>query len=845
MKLVSCYIKAFGKLENKEYNFSENLNSICEDNGQGKSTLAAFIRAMLFGLPKTTNKSFEREHYLPFSGKGCGGNLVFKKAKNTYRIERTFGKSPKGDECKVFVNDKLDTSFKDEIGSQLLDIDLESFNRMLFIDANDLEILSTSTINSKMSHYIEDTDDDFDLEKVIKKLDDKCKDIIPLKSKDTKGEIASLRMEINSLETDIHNYQLIKDSLDSKYERLNDLQTAYKEKAKELQNASSVNEILECFNQLEAYVNELKDEEDKLKAILNKYPNGLALKEEINQLEDNYNKYLDLNKEIKSLELSSEEENEFKEYSKMFKNKIPSTIELDEISSLINAYNSKTLISDNLSDDNKKILSKFNNNYPSQNDLNELENDFKLYTELNAKLIDQVSINTNVVNENKKSNNFMILLIISIIITFGGIILGILIKPILTLISLVGLVLFVLSIIPVLKQGKNSNLNFNNQRNELKEKVENLKNKINTYLMPYGFSSYKNGSIEIAYSLFKNELEEYAKINKALEDYNRIKKEEETKKKELQNKLNEIFKIYNLDNIDYSNALLKIKLGLSRYEVLKVKIDKINNDLIKYNNLINECKSYIDSFVSKYNLVSYDDIIFYIQEYNKDLTLIDSYSANIKAKQKRNENYKLNKNLVSKPSNLEKVDIESLTNKLSELSGAIKKIETEINADELEVEKIDYKKDQVIELKDKVKELEEQYFILNKTKELLQEAEKSLKDKYILPVKEKFCKYATSLEKSIGEKVLINSNYELSFEREGIQRDYRHLSSGQLSLAALCYRLALIDNVFESSNPFIIIDDLFVTLDETHLEKAKDLLKELAKDRQIIYFTCHSSRDIK
>ena len=54
-------------------------------------------------------------------------------------------------------------------------------------------------------------------------------------------------------------------------------------------------------------------------------------------------------------------ENEFKEYSKMFENKIPSTIELDEISSLINAYNSNTLISDNLSEDNKKILSKYNN----------------------------------------------------------------------------------------------------------------------------------------------------------------------------------------------------------------------------------------------------------------------------------------------------------------------------------------------------------------------------------------------------------------------------------------------------------------------------------------------------
>ena len=54
-----------------------------------------------------------------------------------------------------------------------------------------------------------------------------------------------------------------------------------------------------------------------------------------------------------------------------------------------------------------------------------------------------------------------------------------------------------------------------------------------------------------------------------------------------------------------------------------------------------------------------------------------------------------------------------------------------------------------------------------------------------------------------------------------------------------------ISGLILSITPFIIIDDLFVTLDETHLEKAKDLVKELAKNRQIIYFTCHSSRDIR
>ena len=43
MKLISCTIENFGKLNNVTYDFSGECNTICEDNGWGKSTLAAFF----------------------------------------------------------------------------------------------------------------------------------------------------------------------------------------------------------------------------------------------------------------------------------------------------------------------------------------------------------------------------------------------------------------------------------------------------------------------------------------------------------------------------------------------------------------------------------------------------------------------------------------------------------------------------------------------------------------------------------------------------------------------------------------------------------------------------------
>ena len=53
------------------------------------------------------------------------------------------------------------------------------------------------------------------------------------------------------------------------------------------------------------------------------------------------------------------------------------------------------------------------------------------------------------------------------------------------------------------------------------------------------------------------------------------------------------------------------------------------------------------------------------------------------------------------------------------------------------------------------------------------------------------------------------------------------------------YKISVIGN-----KSLIILDDSFVSLDPIKLEKAKDLIKDLSNDWQIIYFTCHENRNI-
>ena len=89
MRLISCTIENFGKLNNVTYDFSGECNTICEDNGWGKSTLAAFIRVMFYGFKNESKKKLadkERNRYMPWQKGVYGGEIIFKVNDNT-----TFG----------------------------------------------------------------------------------------------------------------------------------------------------------------------------------------------------------------------------------------------------------------------------------------------------------------------------------------------------------------------------------------------------------------------------------------------------------------------------------------------------------------------------------------------------------------------------------------------------------------------------------------------------------------------------------------------------------------------------------------------------------------------------------
>ena len=79
MKIDYLKINGFGKLKNKEMNFSNNINLIYGQNEAGKTTLLKCISAMFYGLSRNKNGKdiTDLEQYKPWQGEDFSGKMKY------------------------------------------------------------------------------------------------------------------------------------------------------------------------------------------------------------------------------------------------------------------------------------------------------------------------------------------------------------------------------------------------------------------------------------------------------------------------------------------------------------------------------------------------------------------------------------------------------------------------------------------------------------------------------------------------------------------------------------------------------------------------------------------------
>ncbi|MBS6194018.1 MAG: AAA family ATPase [Clostridiales bacterium] len=96
MRLTYLKIQHFGKLKEKEFFPKEGINVVYGPNESGKSTLHAFIRGMLFGMPRYRGRASKTDPYTKYEPwerpVDYAGVMGFQAGGKEFRVERNFYK---------------------------------------------------------------------------------------------------------------------------------------------------------------------------------------------------------------------------------------------------------------------------------------------------------------------------------------------------------------------------------------------------------------------------------------------------------------------------------------------------------------------------------------------------------------------------------------------------------------------------------------------------------------------------------------------------------------------------------------------------------------------------------
>ena len=271
MKIVKLHIENFGKLSNFDLSFSSGLNQFIHENGWGKSTLCAFIKAMFYGLEaKGRKKDYqsERSKYEPWQGGKFGGNMTIEARGKNYQIFRTFGKTPEEDSFQLFdLNaNKISGDYSENIGEELFGVGKETFAISAFFGQNDLSSSSTDEVVSNLAGIEKYKNDGEKTEFAIKLLEKNRKELVSLLPKEV--EIKQINKNIEKLKNEIsENEKLLKNFTEDLQKQTFEKQKFDKEfeeereKAKEQRKLADEKRALqEQFNNKNMRLNELANQ---------------------------------------------------------------------------------------------------------------------------------------------------------------------------------------------------------------------------------------------------------------------------------------------------------------------------------------------------------------------------------------------------------------------------------------------------------------------------------------------------------------------------------------------------------------------------------------------------------
>lgn len=760
MKLISLYIENFGGLSKYSLELGDGLTVIEEANGFGKTTLAEFIRAMFYGFPrkaKTLDKS-RRQKYTPWSGGKCGGNLVFEAEGHCYRVERTFGATPKSDTFTLIdleTNKKSDR-YSEELGLELFQLDADSFERSTYMpQISDGNSLTTDAIHSKLSNLVEDTNDVGNFEKAVTALKAKRSTFVPYRG--SGGSVMQAHGRVSQLQEQVLAAQSRKPQLEAccrKIEELEQRGSGMQERLvqvrKEIRTVSEAAAVAAVQRQHRHMAEELEAVRDKCAAFRGKYPEGIPDWERI-ETARNAAAQLEI---LRSRELTEQED-------------------LDAAAFL------------------EENRSRFGMTLPTQEELTACRNCCEEHTSLRnqaMELAEELAQQPNI-----KADPLPLILLV-----LAGMTAIVLKFPVVGALILVGSIIAASRFVMARKKLQQ----FHQQQAERRAEMERISKQaeqqaelIKAFLSAYG--SAENTDYYGALAQLEHDREDYLRAKARVAQWQQDKEEHRLEVAHWEDILTDFFESANLTRQEpVRRHLLQIRDDRKAWEEAALEVNRKSEEL----------KAFTDD-----------------------------------------NSCRLNRQLPEMAANPELLRQEEtdLTMQLGAVSEELIRLRQNRQMLEEQIRCIPELQDELQYWQEKKTADQKNADLLDDTVALLEQAKENLSGSFMGPIRVSFSKLLERLWGKQEGRILVTPDLQVQLERSGAARELGYFSAGQTDMVMLCMRLALVDALFAQEKPFVILDDPFINLDDARTAEALTLLQELAKDRQIIYLTCNSSRTPK
>lgn len=894
MKLISCHIENFGKLHDLTMTFDAGVNIVCEENGWGKSTFAAFIRAMFYGLDGERKRSIEeneRKRYAPWQGGPFGGQLIFETEERTYQISRIFKDKERNDEFELRDADTnlVSHDYSEKIGEELFQINRESFLNTVFIRQGYCETFATDDINAKMENLADSTNDLNCFETAAGCLEKIKNRLTPNHSK---GSISKRKNEIAECERIVRDGQKIETSIQQMQQLLHDEEGAYEKLKTQLKKAGELQSRVAQLQTSAAKKTEWerlkKDCSEKEKAyqlIRQKFPGKIPdtreIKEKISECAQ-----MERAEERAALHrLDDTETSDYAKFSELFKNGTPEEQELTEkiaeesrLRALTQEENSEQLTPAeterleelkpyfaNESESPAAIAARWNE--CSSKKAAEPSRQAALAALRASAGIPQNSGQTGTGN---KRLPFLIAGILFIL--FGGITLISISTITGGILAVIGAVSLVCGLVSGGKSRQKtaysspeSSAELANLQRTIEEDsifIEKTEEEVRQYLSSHG-RIFDETMASAHLQEMIAEANEYHMLAKKASHASRSEKTAE--RGHLIQTITSFLEQYGISSCEtaFADDLYDLKDRVTKY--LSLKDRQNNQEQAEQEYKLHQQK--IAAFFETYHLSNFSEMqtagnssdtntMSVLNEIRDAVitcqnleTAYRQTEADLKNFEKENDISILANAKTSEELAEELPDPEAVSEKILELNSDRETVHNRITSYNKQLEDLQEQYDEWEETRTRLEELkvlqeEEQlkYNHICLAKAKLELAKETMMAKYSEPILNGFSKYYNMLTGEDASAFHVDARTQITVDEAGKQRQTETLSTGYRDLAGICLRLALIDAMYQEESPVLVMDDPFSNLDDAKTAAGIRFLENVAERYQILYFTCSSAR---